>query len=128
MPAPPPLPPELLPAACAPLLCDHCRQPGRCCVGFGLNMPLNTSDTVLHVLVKLASIQHYDCQGRPQIGVPFMPLHRKPDGRTPAGWRFCCPLLDRNGRCTDYENRPALCALYRPGTDGICVEHRPGTT
>ncbi len=50
-----------------------------------------------------------------QLGLPFMPLRK-----TPAGtWQLWCPLLV-DGRCSDYENRPALCRYFRAGSDKLC--------
>lgn len=51
-----------------------------------------------------------------QIGLPFMPLYQMPSG----AWRMWCPRLGRDGRCTDYENRPALCRGYVAGEDPVC--------
>jgi Fe-S-cluster containining protein len=109
--------------ACGALLCDHCRNPGRCCSGFGLNLEANEDDTALHLLVKLESVLHGDCQGRPMLGAPFMPLYRAADR-----WRFWCPLLGADGRCTDYANRPRLCSDFTAGTDALCAEYRPEPT
>jgi Fe-S-cluster containining protein len=56
------------------------------------------------------------------IGLPFMPLYKRPMGV----WRFWCPVLDiKTGRCGDYENRPALCKSYRAGSDTLCAMHVP---
>ena len=33
-----------------------------------------------------------------------------------------CTLLDENGRCSDYENRPAVCRNYEPASDQLCCE------
>lgn len=105
---------------CAEPLCDACRNPGRCCSGFGLNLPILAEETALDVLIRLARVEHRDCQGRPVVGAPFLPLYR-----TPERWRFWCPLLGRDGRCTDYEHRPEVCALFKPGGDPLCVMHTP---
>ncbi len=114
--------------ACGALLCDHCRQPGRCCSGFGLNLTMRRvriepgdEITGLHVLVMLATAVHQDCRHQPTIGVPFMPLYEL----KPGHWRYWCPLLGADGRCTDYENRPRLCADFTAGTDALCAEYRP---
>ena len=106
--------------ACGALLCDRCWRPGRCCSGFALNLEVNEEETALHLLIRLAAIVHSDCQGRPMLGVPFLPLYR-----TPGFWRFWCPLLGPDGRCTDYETRPEVCAIFQPGEDPLCEMHVP---
>lgn len=115
-------------SACSALMCDHCRNPGRCCSGFGLNANpkaamIQTGDdfTALHLLVMMAAAYQEDCQGRPTIGLPFLPLYEL----KPGYWRWWCPLLGKDGRCTDYANRPRLCSDFTPGRDALCVEFRP---
>jgi len=125
-------------AACASLACNACPRPGRCCTGFHLGSPrLDAAETPLEALALLASIQTsltpsglavggFDRVPQPdetvrQFGLPFLPLWRSPGGR----WRWWCPLLTREGRCGDYENRPALCRDYQAGTDALCAMHRP---
>ena len=58
------------------------------------------------------------------VGLPFMPLMTRPDGR----WLLWCPVLGRDGRCTDYENRPALCRSFEAGSDPLCAMHHPSPT
>lgn len=77
--------------------------------------------TALEVLVWLATVDHPDAEGRPGIGLPFMPLWLDGAGR----WRFWCPVLRHDGRCGDYENRPQLCASYQPATDMLCCMSTP---
>ena len=118
-------------------LCNACRQPGRCCTGFAL--PIR-GDTALEVLVQLAAMHHGLFKGHPNrlshedcvdpqrrahvehaaVGLPFIPLNP-----VPGGWRFWCPLLGRDGRCTEYDHRPALCRAYQPASDPICAEWVP---
>ena len=126
-------------------LCDTCRAPGRCCTGFVLGGgDFARGETMLGALVALATVEHYGpmdwsripsrkpgetleqytdrlpVQSR-HVGLPFMPLHVDRYG----SWQFWCPLLGRDGRCTDYENRPPLCREYQPGTDKLCAEWQP---
>lgn len=116
--------------------CDSCRLPGRCCTGFVLDQgTFGGHMHVLEVLVELATTWHAMDGQWPvrlrgsappaphlqhvQVGLPFMPL-----GLSAAGaWRFWCPLLDRSGRCGDYENRPALCRAFAAGSDPLCIEY-----
>lgn len=81
-------------------------------------MPTYEEDTELDILVRLAAVGHED-EWMGHIGVPFMPLYKLPDGR----WRYWCPRLGVDGRCTNYENRPKLCRLYQPKSDFLCTEY-----
>lgn len=117
-------------------LCDACRAPGRCCTGFYLqNGDFGRGRPALEVLVELATAwtgtapmlgavrvhPTFDLTAIEdiQVGMPFMPLMRRPaDG----AWRFWCPVLRADGRCGDYENRPALCRDYQAGSDKLCAE------
>lgn len=103
-------------------LCDTCAQPGRCCFGFMLNggsWPTFRT-TALEVLAELASA--YPENDPPEIGLPFLPLYRRPGDGV---WRFWCPHLDRSGRCGDYENRPKLCRSFEPASDRLCIYWKP---
>lgn len=105
-------------------VCDRCRRPGRCCSGFLLSggWPGHAAETTLEAMVMLASVSTDPAIGSPgqnQLGLPFLPLGKRTDG----AWILWCPLLGRDGRCTDYANRPALCASYQPLTDGLCAEY-----
>jgi Fe-S-cluster containining protein len=125
--------------ACASILCDNCAYPGHCCSGFTL---LPGKDALeIDMLISLATVQHGAHNGQSvrlsgpisrddanlehvQLGLPFMPQRKHEDGY----WRFSCFMLDENGRCGDYENRPALCRSYKSGSDGICVMHHPAAS
>jgi Fe-S-cluster containining protein len=121
--------------ACASLLCDNCRQPGRCCTGFYLG---DMGETALDALVSMATMLSVTtADGRSagsrelvvvaaetdtdvMLGLPFMPLFK----HRPGAWHFWCPLLVK-GRCSDYENRPALCRSFDAGSDTLCAMHVP---
>ena len=127
--------------ACASLLCDACARPDQCCTGFELNGgSFGAGETALEMLVRMATITtatnadanpavvlgkqpppEYD---HVMVGLPFMPLMKRPDGR----WLLWCPVLGRDGRCTDYENRPALCRSFEAGSDPLCAMHHPSPT
>jgi Fe-S-cluster containining protein len=99
-------------------LCDTCRNPGRCCTGFHLTTRADTPNTYLDALILMATIDHADgtwLRGR-ALGLPFMPLVKRS-----GAWLYWCPLL-KDGRCSDYENRPQLCRTFEPGSDTLCVE------
>lgn len=92
--------------------CDTCPVPGNCCRFFELQGgEFAVGKSYLETLVLLAT-----------RFVPFMPLVRSPIFK---GWRFWCPNLGRDGRCTDYENRPDTCRKYEVGSDPLCVLHVP---
>lgn len=90
--------------------CGTCAVPGHCCRSFYLSLP-PWDRTPLEVLAFMAA-----------YGAPFMPLFRSEGGT----WRFWCPNLGRDGRCTDYDNRPDTCRVYEPESDPLCVHHCPG--
>lgn len=101
--------------------CNWCTNPGRCCTGFHLQKRYEEGSRALHpleVYAWLASVKHSDAS-LGDTGVPFMPLWRKPDGT----WRYWCPRLGHDGRCTDYENRPNLCRDYEAMSDALCALH-----
>jgi Fe-S-cluster containining protein len=99
--------------------CDSCRRPGRCCTGFNITGRAPAHWHPLEVYVWLATVRHRD-EAMGDTGLPFMPLWPPP---TSGHWRFWCPRLGRDGRCTDYDNRPTLCRIYEPGHDGLCAIH-----
>ncbi|WP_372395223.1 YkgJ family cysteine cluster protein (plasmid) [Azospirillum sp. HJ39] len=86
--------------------CDACSKPGKCCRSFVLNFPSQPTMTPLEALSIMAA--HW---------LPFMPLMRYQNGV----FRFWCPLLGTDGRCTDYESRPDTCRVFRPASDPLCV-------
>jgi Fe-S-cluster containining protein len=120
-------------------LCDTCSNPGRCCTGFTLSAPSDVPDTALEALVKMASALTWETaegrsmaswqapfmpassDARVMLGLPFMPLWKRSDGV----WYYWCPRLVE-GRCSDYENRPALCAAMVPGQGPLCCMSQPG--
>jgi len=98
-------------------LCDTCSNPGACCRNFELKA--KHPETILllqkgHKLEVLATCAEW--------GFPFIPTEH--DGNF---WHFKCTVLTSEGRCGDYENRPALCSNYVAGSDELCVEHIPET-
>jgi DNA-binding MarR family transcriptional regulator/Fe-S-cluster containining protein len=115
---------------CASLQCANCPQPGRCCCGFGIDVPATREARhPLEIYAWLASVTHPD-PAMGNIGLPFLPLRRgASDDEMAAGmrarWQFWCPRLGRDGRCTDYEGRPELCRTYKPASDGLCALHSP---
>ncbi|WP_431860063.1 YkgJ family cysteine cluster protein [Azospirillum sp.] len=88
-------------------LCDTCIRPGACCFGFELGARTHRQ-IGLELLAMVA-----------RQWMPFVPLYRRDNGF----WRWWCPLLGADGRCTDYANRPETCRIYDPGEDFLCVHH-----
>lgn len=92
--------------------CDTCAAPGRCCSGFTLNLRDQERMSAVETMAHIAA-----------HSLPFLPLYRVPAkhrGPYDGGWRFWCPLLGRDGRCTDYENRPETCRDFEPLSDPLC--------
>lgn len=86
--------------------CDACATPGKCCNGFML--AIGYRQIGLELLARVA-----------EAWAPFVPLFRTDDG--PEGsWLWWCPVLGKDGRCTDYANRPETCREYEPTRDPLC--------
>lgn len=60
-------------------------------------------------------------------GLPFVPSTPEPGARGAWAWRFSCPKLGADGRCTIYDDRPDLCRTYEPMSDGLCVHYQGST-
>ena len=126
--------------ACASLLCDNCIKPGRCCTGFGFGIDWPDAETALEALVFLATVMSgmtacgmtwgrkavagketpVSLDSSVMIGLPFMPFIRKPVGSVWI-WDFWCPVLGLDGRCSGYDDRPALCRKFEAGSDPLCA-------
>jgi Fe-S-cluster containining protein len=37
-------------------------------------------------------------------------------------FRYSCDWLGADGRCTNYDERPALCRSFAPKSDPLCIE------
>ena len=101
-------------------LCDRCFAPGACCKRFGLfsneGEPITVWDDEPTRVSAPGSAEP----------LPFLPLERSgtwedPDGRAYSSWWWSCPRLQADGRCGDYENRPALCRTFEPAAETLCV-------
>ncbi len=96
--------------------CDGCWVPGHCCKGFQLG---DTSlGTGLEVLAKCA-----------EFGLPFVPTGERvvydEDGEGVTRAEMTCPLLDEDGRCSDYEHRPDLCREFVLASNYLCIHWTP---
>ncbi|MFS6749801.1 hypothetical protein, partial [Staphylococcus aureus] len=97
---------------------------GRCCTGLVLDggtLP-PPGCTSLEAYIALASMVHEDCEGRPMLGSPWLPLMQREDG---GEWMLWCMNLVAGGRCGDHANRPMTCKAYEPGTDFLCALYTP---
>jgi Fe-S-cluster containining protein len=45
------------------------------------------------------------------------------EGEERVRYRYGCPLVDHEGRCSCYESRPFACSDYEPGSDALCSYH-----
>lgn len=101
-------------------MCDRCMSPGHCCKGVALhgggqrNRPFERAIREISEPMSFERAEHLAMQ----LGISmFRPAFQEPNG----SWRWWCTALDRDGRCSIYEDRPQLCRDYRPGQDGLCV-------
>lgn len=92
--------------------CDTCREPGHCCKFLHLTLSKEwvewIGESPLLALTAMA-IQW----------LPFVPAAKNASDGDPM---WACPILDSNGRCGDYENRPELCRHYQAHDDHLCIE------
>jgi Fe-S-cluster containining protein len=108
-------------------LCKLCIDPGHCCRAFSTGRLFPIGMTREQVK------EHYANGTDPwerwtTEKMPFIPLRtniyytsngkHKPETVT---WWVTCPLLDCQGLCSDYENRPKICRVYEPGCDPMCA-------
>jgi Fe-S-cluster containining protein len=126
-------------------LCDACARPGSCCVGFVLATDALAGGTEAEVDALLAD--GVTCSDRAatqsflfgrgradflralldsrlanvRLGLPFKRFYRAPNGK----WHYWCPNLGRDGKCRDYQNRPAACHTLTPGEGRPCCHHVP---
>lgn len=102
--------PELEPPAS---LCDTCSNPGSCCRGFMISshwFPVDGWEELAKDFLH-------------KNGVPFFqPIKAVTIDKSRCKVACDCTLLDENGRCSDYENRPAVCRNYEPASDQLCCE------
>ena len=87
-------------------LCNVCTKPGVCCTDFVLTF----KSGMVRLPIALANAK------MKQHNYPFIAIGHDKNGYT----RFTCPLL-KDGRCSDYENRPGTCRGFEPASDGLCV-------
>lgn len=67
-----------------------------------------------------------------QLGLPFIPGEisgrwTTEEGREYVTYRYDCPMLGEDGRCTIYADRPDLCRRYEPKSDRLCVLYEGDT-
>lgn len=108
--------------------CDQCPRPGACCVAFPLSLPLPRAYAE-------AKQRWEDWQAANNSSWPFELLRPLEDSaqrewrqHLGAGdeviWRFTCPKLGADGRCTIYAERPQPCRDFEPLSDSLCVLYK----
>lgn len=98
-----------------PSACDTCKAPGSCCRDFAISshsFPIESWEADAANFLK-------------DMQVPFFRVIKavKCDYNNRVKVACDCTLLDENGRCSDYENRPVICRIYRPKSDALCCEY-----
>lgn len=86
----------------------------------GGSFPSAAAETIDEAQVEIDAMNANEAELSTRVNgfIPLRPLHRLSNGR----WVLWCPNLDvKTGRCNDYDNRPVLCEIYKPGSDRICV-------
>ena len=103
--------------------CDACLKPGHCCRRIALGHPdfCGTREKAQAKLDEQARVHEDRDQAFPFVLTDQVPLGDR------KFWRCDCTALGADGRCTVYERRPALCRLYEPGSDDLCVMSRGWT-
>lgn len=101
-------------------LCDRCHAPGACCKGFALGKGFGEAGTAEEAERMLGALKTSD--GRP---LPFKALGRDRTEEHGEFWRWWCPKLGSDGRCTIYNDRPHTCRSYDAGSDRLCAHFRP---
>lgn len=99
----------------SPSLCDVCTNPGHCCRHFGMSL----WETTIEGAEALFKDRDYPFQVLAIDG----PWTDEESGREYGRFSCSCPKNEA-GRCTIYEDRPALCREYEPASDRLCVFHR----
>lgn len=101
-------------------LCDICRNPGACCRSFGLT---RSSGEPLALWDSQDKDEQLSAHGLPSFHViDTISTHiDETSGQNYSVHRYGCSLLQPDGRCGDYANRPQLCRSYVAGSDGICA-------
>lgn len=99
-------------------ICSKCHAPGACCSGFNLESliawctPEEHPDRLQQALntLKEFGIEYFvfDKVVKDVVG-----------GTSLVNTFFKCTKL-KDGRCSDYENRPPTCINYRPMQDMLC--------
>ncbi|WP_435018499.1 YkgJ family cysteine cluster protein [Tundrisphaera sp. TA3] len=109
-------------------LCDNCYSPGSCCKSLRLiSENPETGELYPRTFWDDSSI---DEQTKDWANFPFTPNEKlntyteEGSGRTYSEWNYNCRNLLPSGRCGDYENRPELCRIYEPASDGLCVHYQ----
>ena len=92
-----------------------CRSKGNCCRGFELNFEVSKNNWYNEAKENL---KRYNLE----FLYPIRP-GLKDYWRGKVRVQFGCSRLNKDGLCSDYENRPDLCKTYMPQQDPLCCEY-----
>lgn len=109
-------------------MCDRCYAPGECCKRLTVNRTFWDDEPIGPQLEALKEANPGNAS------LPWLPVKKRSPsfvsedeetkGRKYSYWLFECPWLTAEGRCGNYEQRPEVCRIFEPGSDGICVHYQ----
>ena len=108
-------------------LCDTCSDPGVCCKFFRLFGIDEEGGEMQPAFSPKLSAEDVTAILHAEYSLPFRAIAQVgKDARDPdlVNWAYGCSLLDENGRCSDYVNRPEVCHSYTLGQDHLCVYYK----
>lgn len=101
-------------------LCDKCYAPGQCCQ----RLHLSSGGESLTLWDDEDAVQQLRARGLPFVSVAKHGTWKDEEsGRTYSEHVYSCPVLTSDGRCGDYDNRPEVCRIFEPASDGLCVHY-----
>lgn len=113
--------------------CASCPRPGACCQAFPLNIELPQSYAAAQEEWERIRAEYNTGVGNVRP-LPFellrpleMGAHSLAEAKHASDrvyWRYTCPQLGSDGRCTIYATRPDICRQYTPQEDALCVLHK----
>lgn len=105
----------VLRAEATAVLCTICPDPGRCCRWFCFHKSFWTDLGLASAQLRLVA------ENIPFIIEEWSETNKDENGREYANVMCSCPKVTAEGLCSIYEDRPATCRRYAPGSDRLCV-------